>query len=57
MLTIEVLIEYPGPMDNCLPPQIYIREWREVELTPKEWYRVLASPVGCCFYKIKYWHE
>ena len=39
------------------PPQIYIREWREVELTPKEWYRVLASPVGCCFYKIKYWHE
>lgn len=55
MLTIEVLIEYPGPMDNCLPPQIYIREW--VELTPKEWYRVLASPVGCCFYKIKYWHE
>jgi hypothetical protein len=57
MLTIEVLIEYPDPMDNCLPPQIYIREWREVELTPKEWYRVLASPVGCCFYKIKYWHE
>ena len=51
MLTIEVLIEYPDPMDNCLPPQIYIREWREVELTPKEWYRVLASPVGCCFYK------
>lgn len=45
MLTIEVLIEYPDPMDNCLPPQIYIREWREVELTPKEWYRVLASPV------------
>lgn len=57
MLTIEVLIEYPDPMDNCLPPQIYIREWREVEPTPKEWYRVLASPVGCCFYKIKYWHE
>lgn len=57
MLTIEVLIEYPDPMDNCLPPQIYIREWREVELTPKEWYRVLASPVGCYFYKIKYWHE
>lgn len=57
MLTIEVLIEYLDPMDNCLPPQIYIREWREVELTPKEWYRVLASPVGCCFYKIKYWHE
>lgn len=36
MLTIQVLIEYPDPMDNCLPPQIYIREWREVELTPKE---------------------
>lgn len=33
MLTIEVLIEYPDPMDNCLPPQIYIREWREVEMS------------------------
>lgn len=55
MLTIQVLIEYPDPMDNCLPPQIYIREWREwreVEITPEEWYRVLANPIGHHYYRV-----
>ena len=33
-------------MDNCLPPRIYIREWREIKITPEEWYKILVNPVG-----------
>ena len=51
-MIIKVLIEYPDPMDNCLPPQIYIREWKEIEITLEEWYRMLANPIGYCYYRI-----
>lgn len=26
-------------MDNLLPPQTYIREWRSIEVIPMEWYK------------------
>lgn len=51
-MIIKVLIKYPDPMDNCLPPQIYIKEWKRLEITAKEWYRVLANPTGHCYYRI-----
>lgn len=27
-MIVRVLVEYVDPMDNSLPPQIYIREWK-----------------------------
>ena len=51
-MIIKVLITYQDPMDNSLPPQIFIREWKEVEITPQEWYKVLAHPCGYEYYRI-----
>lgn len=31
-MIVRVLVEYVDPMDNSLPPQIYIREWKSVKL-------------------------
>lgn len=28
-MIVRVLVEYVDPMDNSLPPQIYIREWKK----------------------------
>lgn len=35
-MIVRVLVD---PMDNSLPPQIYIREWKSVEVIPMEWYK------------------
>lgn len=51
-MIIKVLITYPDPTDNCLPPQIFIREWKKVEITPQEWYKLLAHPYGYNYYRI-----
>lgn len=51
-MIVGVLVEYPDPMDNSLPPRIYIREWKNVEITPMEWYKILSDPHGHRYYKI-----
>lgn len=51
-MRIKVLIEYVDPLDNCLPPQIYIREWKEIEVTPSELYKMLSNPIGYVYYKM-----
>ncbi len=51
-MLIEVLISYPDPMDNCLPPQIYIREWKTMEVSPFEWYKILSRPYGYNYYRL-----
>lgn len=28
-MIVRVLVEYVDPMDNSLPPQIYIRKWKK----------------------------
>ena len=45
-MIVRVLVEYVDPMDNSLPPQIYIREWKSVEVIPMEWYKILSNPHG-----------
>lgn len=50
-MIIKILISYPDPMDNCLPPQVYIREQKTVEITPFEWYKVLSQPYGYKYYR------
>lgn len=35
-MIVRVLVEYVDPMDNSLPPQIYIREWKSVEVIPMD---------------------
>lgn len=42
-MIVRVLVEYVDPMDNSLPPQIYIREWKSVEVIPMEWYKILSN--------------
>lgn len=40
-------------MDNCLPPQIYIREWKTMEVSPPfEWYKILSRPYGYNYYRL-----
>lgn len=39
-------------MDNCLPPQIYIREWKTMEVSPFEWYKILSRPYGYNYYRL-----
>lgn len=51
-MIIKVLITYSDPMDNSLPPQIFIREWKEIKVTPQEWYELLAHPYGYTYYRI-----
>lgn len=51
-MIIKVLISYPHPMDISRPPQVFIWEWKEVEVTPQEWYEVLAHPHGYKYYRI-----
>jgi hypothetical protein len=41
-MIVRVLVEYVDPMDNSLPPQIYIREW----------YKILSNPHGYRYYRI-----
>ena len=50
-MVVEILMEYEDPMDNSLPPRIYIREWKSVEVTPMEWYRMLSNPYGYRYYR------
>lgn len=51
-MIVRVLVEYVDPMDNSLPPQIYIREWKSVEIIPMEWYKILSNPHGYRYYRI-----
>lgn len=51
-MIVEALIEYPDPMDICKPPQIYIKEWKSIELIPMEWYRMLSNPHGYRYYRV-----
>lgn len=51
-MIIRTLIKYPDPMDNSLPPRIFIREWKEFKVTPQEWYKILAHPCGYKYYRI-----
>lgn len=51
-MLIEVLISYPDPMDIRRPPQTYIREWKAIEISPLEWYKVLSRPYGYKYYRL-----
>lgn len=51
-MIVKVLIIYPDPMDNCFPPQVFIKEWKEIKVTPWEWYKMLAHPYGYEYYRI-----
>lgn len=54
-MIVRVLVEYVDPMDNSLPPQIYIREWKSVEVIPMEWYKyfLILMDIGTIEYDRK----
>lgn len=49
-MIVRVLVD---PMDNSLPPQIYIREWKSVEVIPMEWYFLILMDIGTIEYDRK----
>ena len=51
-MKIKILIEYDDPNDIAKPPQIRIKEWREINLTPYELYMLLNNIKGDLFCRI-----
>lgn len=51
-MIVKILIEYEDPTDNSRPPQTYIREWKSIEVTSIEWYKILSNPHGYKYYRI-----
>lgn len=52
-MIVRVLVEYVDPMDNSLPPQIYIREWKSVSLWNGIKYFLILMDVGTIEYDRK----
>lgn len=52
-MIVRVLVEYVDPMDNSLPPQIYIREWKSVEVIPITKYFLILMDIGTIEYDRK----
>ena len=51
-MKIKILIKYDDPNDIARPPQIVIREWKEINLTPYEFYTLLDNVNGDLFCRI-----
>ena len=51
-MKIKILIEYDDPNDIARPPQTIIREWKEINLTPYEFYVLLNNVKGDLFCRI-----
>ena len=51
-MKIKILIEYCDPNDIAKPPQIIIHEWKEINLTPYEFYTLLSNVNGDLFCRI-----